>query len=48
MTKKLRHKFIWIIMSIITVMLCIIMSMIFCFTKMNLENDSIHMLKALP
>lgn len=47
MTKKLRHKFIWIIMSIITVMLCIIMSMIFCFTKMNLENDSIHMLKSI-
>ena len=47
MTKKLRYKFIWITMSIITIMLCIIMSMIFCFTKMNLENDSIHMLKSI-
>ncbi len=45
MTKKLRYKFIWITMSIITIMLCIIMSMIYVFTKMNLENNSIHMLQ---
>ena len=45
MTKKLRYKFIWIIMSIITIMLCIIMCMIYFFTKMNLENNSIHMLQ---
>ncbi|MEY8339393.1 HAMP domain-containing sensor histidine kinase [Lachnospiraceae bacterium 62-35] len=45
MTKKLRYKFIWITMSIITIMLCIIMSMIYFFTKMNLENNSINMLQ---
>lgn len=45
MTKKLRYKFIWITMGIITIMLCIIMSMIYFFTKMNLENNSIHMLQ---
>ena len=45
MTKKLRYKFIWIIMSIITIMLCIIMSLIYFFTKINLENNSINMLQ---
>ncbi len=45
MTGKLRCKFIVIIMSIVTVMLCVIMSMIYYFTKKNLENDSIHMMK---
>lgn len=45
MTKKLRYQFIWITMSIITIMLCIIMSMIYFFTKMNIENNSIHMLQ---
>lgn len=45
MTKKLRCKFIWITMTITTVMLCIIMSIIYVFTKMNLENNSIHMLQ---
>lgn len=45
MTKKLRYKFIWIIMSIITIMLCIIMSLIYFSTKINLENNSINMLQ---
>lgn len=45
MTKKLRNKFIWITMSILTVMLCIILSMIWFFTKMNLENRSLHMMQ---
>ncbi len=45
MTGNLRCKFIVIIMSIVTVMLCVIMSMIYYFTKKNLENDSIHMMK---
>ena len=45
MTKKLRYKFIWITMSIITIMLCIIMSMIYFFTKINIENNSVHMLQ---
>lgn len=45
MTGKLRHKFIIIIMSIVTIMLCIIMSMIYFFTKRNLETGSINMMK---
>lgn len=45
MTKKLRNKFILITMIIVTIMLCIIMSLIYSFTKMNLENNSIHMMQ---
>lgn len=45
MTGKLRNKFIIIIMSIVTVTLCIIMSMIFLFTKRNLEAGSITMMQ---
>lgn len=45
MTKKLRYKFIVIIMSIVTIMLCIIMSMIYFFMKMNLENNGINMMR---
>lgn len=45
MTKKLRHQFILITMSIVTIMLCIIMSMIYFFTKMNMENNSINMMQ---
>ncbi len=45
MTGKLRHKFILITMSIVTVMLCIIMFLIYFFTKMNLENNSINMMR---
>lgn len=45
MTKKLRNKFILIIMSILTIMLCIILNMIYFFTKKNLENNSINMMQ---
>lgn len=45
MTKKLRYKFIMITMIIVTIMLCIIMSLIYFFTKMNLENNSINMMQ---
>lgn len=45
MTDKLRIKFIVIIMSIVTIMLCIIMSMIYFFTKRNLESGSITMMQ---
>lgn len=36
-----------IIMSIVTVMLCIIMSMIYFFTKKNLETGSINMMQSI-
>lgn len=45
MTKKLRHKFIWITMSILTIMLCIILFMLYFFTKINLESNSIRMMQ---
>lgn len=45
MTKKLRYQFVAIIMSLVTVMLCIIMSMIYFFTKKNLENNAVHMMQ---
>lgn len=45
MTKKLRYKFITITMIIVTIMLCIIMSLIYFFTKSNLENNSINMMR---
>lgn len=45
MTKKLRCKFVAIIMSIVTIMLCVIMFLICFFTKMNLENNSINMMQ---
>lgn len=45
MTQKLRYQFIIIIMSIVTIMLCIFLSMIYFFTKMNLENNSINMMQ---
>lgn len=45
MTKKLRYQFIIITMSIVTIMLCIIMLMIYFFTKKNLEDHSISMMQ---
>ncbi len=45
MTKKLRRQFIMITMSIVTIMLCIIMLLIYFFTKMNLENNSVNMMQ---
>lgn len=45
MTKKLRYQFVTITMSIITIMLCTIMFLIYFFTKMNLENYSINMMQ---
>lgn len=45
MTKALRYKFIAIIMDIVCIMLCIIMSMIYFFTKRNLETNAINMMQ---
>jgi signal transduction histidine kinase len=45
MTRKLRCQFVTITMSIVTVMLCAIMFLIYFFTKMNLENNSINMMQ---
>ena len=47
MIKKLRTKFILITMSIVTVMLCIILGLIYYFTKTSLENANISMMQNL-
>lgn len=45
MIKKLRLKFIAIIMALITVMLCVIFGMVYNFTKRSLEAESIGMMR---
>ena len=40
MLKKLRLKFVLINMSIVTIMLCVILGLIFYFTSANLEAAS--------
>lgn len=45
MTKKLKVKFIVIFMILVTVTLCIIMSLVWFFTKRDLEMGSIHMMQ---
>ncbi len=47
MIKKLQYKFVAITMSIVTVMLCVIMGLIYYFTKINLETASISMMQDL-
>ncbi|MCM1325893.1 MAG: HAMP domain-containing histidine kinase [Bacteroidales bacterium] len=47
MIKKLRTKFILITMSIVTVMLCIILGLIYYFTKGSLEATNISMMQNL-
>lgn len=47
MIKKLRLKFVIINMTIITLMLCSILGLIYFFTKQNLENESISMMKSV-
>jgi signal transduction histidine kinase len=45
MIKKLRLKFVMINMSIVTVMLCVILGLVFQFTRANLESESIRMME---
>ena len=47
MLKKLRIKFVCITMTIVTVMLCVIFGMVFSFTKSNLEQESLQMMRSL-
>lgn len=47
MIRKLRLKFIIINMSIVTIMLCVIFSLVMYFTRANLEQESINMMKNL-
>ena len=45
MIKKLRLKFILINMSIVTLLLCIILGLVFYFTSANLEQESLSMMR---
>lgn len=47
MLKKLRIKFVCITMTIVTVMLCVIFGMVLSFTKSNLEQESLQMMRSL-
>ncbi|SHI68038.1 sensor histidine kinase [Lutispora thermophila] len=45
MIKKLRIKFVIINMSIVTIMLCVILGLVFYFTRVSLEAESINMMQ---
>lgn len=47
MIKRLRWKFVLINMSIVTMMLCVIFSLMYYFTRMDLENKSIAMMHSI-
>ena len=45
MIRKLRFKFVLINMSIVTIMLCVILGLVFYFTSADLERESIRMME---
>lgn len=45
MIRRLRIKFIFINMTFVTIMLCIILSLVYHFTRINLETSSLHMMQ---
>lgn len=47
MIKKLRLKFIAVNMSIVLILLCVILGMVVYFTRANLENESVAMMRAI-
>ena len=47
MLKKLRIKFIFFNMLLVTLMICIILGLIYYFTKSNLESESINMMQSI-
>ena len=47
MIQKLRWKFVVINMTIVTVMLCIILGMVFYFTRNHLEAESVNMMQTI-
>lgn len=48
MIKKLRRKFVIVNMIIVTLMLTVIFGLIIFFTKSNIEQESIQMLRSVP
>lgn len=47
MIKKLRLKFVLINMSIVTVMLCVILGLVYSFTKAGIEQESLNVMKSI-
>ena len=47
MLKKLRVKFVWIMMSFVTIMLCVIFGLVIFFTAQSLEMQSTQMMESL-
>lgn len=47
MIKRLRLKFVAINMTLVTLLLCVILGLIYYSTAANLENDSINMLRSI-
>lgn len=47
MIKRLRWKFVLINMTIVTIMLCVIFSLMYSFTRMDLESKSIAMMRSI-
>ena len=47
MLRRLRLRFILINMSIVTVMLCVIFSLVYHFTRVNLQTESLRMMQAV-
>lgn len=47
MLKKLRIKFVCVIMAIVVAMLCVIFGLFFHFTRQSLEDESIQMMKTI-
>lgn len=47
MIKALRWKFVLINMTIVTIMLCVIFSMMYYFTQSDLENKSVAMMRSI-
>ena len=45
MIRKLRFKFVLVNMSIVTIMLCVILGLVFYFTSADLERESIRMME---
>lgn len=46
MLKQLRIKFVAVVMVIVTVMLCLVFGMLYHFTRINLESESIRMMQS--
>ncbi|MCD7807532.1 MAG: HAMP domain-containing histidine kinase [Lachnospiraceae bacterium] len=47
MIRTLRYKFVLVLMCFITVMLCVILGLVYFFTKANLEDKSISMMQTI-